>query len=402
MPITESTLNLDRIQQEIRAAGFDGWLLYDFHQRDLMAVRILGLDESRHASRRWFYWIPATGEPIKLAHRVEPTQLDRLPGEKRMYLAWKELHASLAEILGEPNQRIAMQYSPEAAIPSVSVVDAGTIDLVRSFGHQVVSSADLVQTFEAVIDEDGYRSHVEAGRRIQAIKDQAFTEIESAVRDRRELTEYEAQQFIVERFREAGLEHDGDPIVAVNDHPANPHFFPNPENARVIEKGDKLLIDLWAKLRQPGAIYYDITWCAYVGQDPPERYVQIFNIVRDARNRAVEFIREKFASHQRCHGYEVDDACRAVIEQAGYGPFFIHRTGHSIGQTCHGNGVNIDNLETRDERALVPGVCFSIEPGIYLEGELGVRSEIDVFITPSGEVVVAGAEQDQLITMDVG
>jgi len=395
-------MELERIQQELHAGGLDGWLLYDLHHRDLMAVRILGLDESRHASRRWFYWIPAEGEPVKLAHRVEPTQLDRLPGSKRMYLAWKELHAELAEILGAPEKRIAMQYSPCGAIPTISVVDGGTIDLVRSFGHQVVSSADLVQSFEAVIDERGYRSHLEAGRRVQAIKDQAFAEVESAVRGRRRVTEYEIQQFIVERFREAELEHDGDPIVAVNDHPANPHFFPNPDNARVIEKGDTLLIDLWAKLREPGAIYYDITWCAYVGQDPPERYVQLFNLVRDARNRAVEFIRERFREKLPCHGYEVDDACRKVIEQAGYGPAFIHRTGHSIGQTCHGNGVNIDNLETRDERLLVPGICFSIEPGIYLEGELGVRSEIDVFITPGGEVVVAGAEQDRLITMDVG
>ena len=394
-------MDLERIQSEVQGRGLDGWLFYDLHNRDLMSLRILGLDEENQASRRWFYWVPAGGEPVKLAHRVEPGQLDRLPGRKRMYLAWTELHQSLQEILGEPGKRIAMQYSPLAAIPSISVVDAGTVDLIRSFGHEVVSSADLIQIFEATIDEEGYRTHAEAGKIIQGIKDEAFAEIEAALKDGRELSEYDLQQFIVRRFGEEGLEHDHDPIVGVNEHQANPHFFPTKENARVIAKGDMLLIDLWAKLRRPGAIYYDVTWCGYAGQDPPAKYVEIFEVARDARNRAVAFIREKFAQGEVCYGYEVDDACREVIQHAGYGPQFVHRTGHSIGQSCHGNGVNIDNLETRDVRAVSPGTCFSIEPGIYLEGEMAVRTEIDVFVKATGEVVVVGPQQDRLITMDI-
>ncbi|MFH0945097.1 MAG: M24 family metallopeptidase [Planctomycetota bacterium] len=394
-------MNLERIQSEVLGCGLDGWLFYDFHNRDLMSLRILGLDEGREASRRWFYWVPARGEPVKLAHRVEPAQIDQLPGRKRMYLAWTELHQALKEILGGPGKRIAMQYSPLAAIPSVSVVDAGTVDLIRSFGHEVVSSAELVQTFEATIDEEGFQTHVEAGRIVQGIKDEAFLEIETALRAGREVSEYDIQQFIARRFGEDCLEHDHDPIVGVNEHPANPHFFPTKENARIIAKGDKILIDLWARLKRPGSIYYDVTWCGYAGRNPPKKYVEIFEVARDARNRAVEFIREKFAKGDVCYGYEVDDACREVIQRAGYGPQFVHRTGHSIGQSCHGNGVNIDNLETRDVRAVSAGTCFSIEPGIYLEGEMAVRTEIDVFVTTEGGVVVAGPEQDRLITMDI-
>ncbi|HOX43268.1 MAG TPA: M24 family metallopeptidase [Myxococcota bacterium] len=393
-------MDLARIQAELARAGIDGWLFYDFHNRDAIAYHVLGLDHGKFTSRRWFYWVPARGEPVRLVHRVEPRKLDSLPGSKRLYLGWRELHLALAETLGQARS-VAMQISPLAAIPYVSTVDAGTADLVRSLGYDLVSSADLVQTFEAVIDEAGYRSHVRAGEKIQAIKDGAFQRIGQELGAGRTLTEFELQQWILERFEAEGLDCLGElPIVGVNDHPADPHFEPTRENARPFKRGDSVLIDLWAKLKEPGAIFYDITWCGFIGPGPAPRYAEIFRVARDARDAALEFVRGRFARGEPCHGYEVDDACRRVVEQGGHGPSFIHRTGHSIGQVVHGNGVNIDNLETKDERRLVPGICFSIEPGIYLPGEMAVRTEIDVFITPAGEVTVAGAIQRELVAIE--
>jgi len=386
-----------RIQEELRAAGIDGWLLYDFHNRDAIAYHVLGMDYGKFTSRRWFYWIPADGEPLKLAHKVEPTKLDKLPGEKRLYLSWRELHAGLKELLG-PARTVAMQYSPLANIPYVSTIDGGTVDLIRSLGYEVVSSAGLVQTFQAVLDEAAYHSHLAAGERVQRIKDEAFALVGERLRAGATLTQYDLQQFIVRRFGEEGMTCMGEyPIVGTNEQPADPHFEPTPANARPIRQGDTLLIDLWAKLDQPGAIFYDITWCGFVGSAPPPKYVEIFHVVRDARDAALAFIRDRYAKGEKLCGWEVDDACRSVVEKAGYGPYFLHRTGHSIGEKVHGNGVNIDNLETRDERELVPGICFSIEPGIYLEGEMAVRSEINVFITPAGKVEVAGAIQRELV-----
>jgi Xaa-Pro dipeptidase len=394
-------LDIARIQAELKAAGVDGWLLYDFHNRDAVAYHVLGMDYGKFTSRRWFYWIPTSGQPVRLAHKVESTKLDALPGEKRLYLSWRELHASLKAMLGRA-RKIAMQYSPNANIPYVSLVDGGTIDLIRSLGFEVVSSAGLVQIFEAVLDEAAHRSHVEAGVHVQRIKDEAFALVAAEVRAGHALTQYDVQQFIVRRYGEEGLTCKGEyPIVGTNEQPADPHFEPTPSNARPIERGDTLLIDLWAKLDKPASIFYDITWCGFVGTNPPRKYVEIFNVVRDARNAALEFVRGRFAAGTPVFGWEVDDVCRGVVEKAGYGQYFIHRTGHSIGEDVHGNGVNIDNLETRDERQLVPGICFSIEPGIYLAGEMAVRSEIDVFITPDGKVDVAGVMQRDLILMDV-
>lgn len=393
--------DIARIQKEIAAAGCDGWLLCDFHNRDKIAYQVLGLDFGKFTSRRWYYWIPARGQPVRLCSKVEPARLADLPGEQRFYLSWRELHDGLRGVLGGA-KKVAMQWSPDCNIPYVSIVDGGTVDLVRRLGYEVVPSAGLVQTFQAVLDDAAYRSHVEAGRRVQKIKDEAFALIGAEVRAGRAITQYDAQQFILRRFAEEGLTCLGEsPMVGTNEHPADPHFEPTPANARPIRQGDTLLIDLWAKLDQPGAIFYDITWCGFVGKKPPAKYVELFHTVRDARNAAVAFVRERYAAKQKVCGWEVDDVCRAVVKQAGYGDFFIHRTGHSIGEQVHGNGVNIDNLETRDEREIVPGICFSIEPGIYLKGEMAVRSEIDVFVTPAGKVDVCGAEQDELILLDV-
>ena len=393
--------DISRIQQELQAVGVDGWLFYDFHNRDAIAYHVLGLDFGKFTSRRWFYWVPAKGDPIKLCSKVESTKLDPLPGEQRLYLSWRELHDGLKKMLGSA-RKVAMQYSPTANIPYVSIVDGGTIDLIRSLGFDVVSSAGLVQTFQAVLDDAAYRSHLKAGERVQRIKDDAFALVGRELSAGRAITQYDVQQYIVKRYVDDGLTCKGEfPIVGTNEQPANPHFEPTPANARPIRKGDTLLIDLWAKLDEPGSIFYDITWCGFVGSAPPPKYVEIFRVVRDARNAALEFIRARYAAKTRVFGWEVDDVCRAVVEKAGYGPYFIHRTGHSIGEEVHGNGVNIDNLETRDERELVPGICFSIEPGIYLAGEMAVRSEINVFITPAGKVDVAGDEQRDLVLMNV-
>jgi Xaa-Pro dipeptidase len=392
--------DVTRIQQELMKEGVDGWLLYDFHNRDAIAYRVLGLDFGKLTSRRWFYWIPTSGSPVRLVHKVESTKLDQLEGEKREYLSWRELHAALKEIMAGA-KRVVMQYSPTANIPYVSTVDGGTIDLLRSLGFEIVSSAGLVQTFEAVLDDAACRSHAEAGRRVQKIKNEAFELIGTELRAGHELTQYDLQQFIVRRFTEEGLTCQGEyPIVGSDEQQADPHFEPRPDNSRPIRSGDRILIDLWAKLDEPGAIFYDITWCGYVGQKPPAKYVEIFNVVRDARDAALAFVKDRFGSGAPLYGWEVDDACRKVVEDAGYGQYFIHRTGHSIGEEVHGNGVNIDNLETKDERQLVAGICFSIEPGIYLRGEMAVRSEIDVVITPSGSIEVAGDMQRDLILID--
>jgi Xaa-Pro aminopeptidase len=362
-----------------------------------MAYRILGLDMSGMTTRRWFYFIPANGEPVKLAHRVEPRKLDPLPGRQEFFLSWRELHERLRSLLGAP-ARIAMQYSPLNNIPYVSVVDAGTVDLVRSFGHEVVTSADLVQEFEAVGGEHGLDSHRDAGERVQRIKDEAFALLDGALRKGEKITEVEAVRFILGRFEEEGLTCDGQhPMVGFNDHPADPHFEPTAQNSYTLKAGDTILIDLWARKKDPAAIYYDITWCGFAGKNPPEEYAKIFRVVRDARDAALELVRARLGSGAACHGWEVDDACRKVVVDAGYGAQFLHRTGHSIGTEFHGNGVNIDNLETRDERLVVPGSCFSIEPGIYLQGSMAVRSEIDVFVTPGGRAEVVGAVQKDLV-----
>jgi len=323
--------------------------------------------------------------------------LEQLPGSMDFYLSWKELHRKLGELLVGMGT-VAMQYSPLNNIPYVSMVDGGILELVRNCGVEVVTSADLVQTFEALLDDKAYQSHLEAAAKVDHIRDQAFAEISRRISSGTPPTEYEIQQFIISRFEEEGMTCTGEyPIVGVNDHPANPHFEPTAENSYIMKEGDTLLIDLWAKMDRPGAVFYDITWCGFIGEGSiPGRYQEIFYAVRDARKRAVEFIRNRFDQGQPVYGWEVDDACRQVVIDAGYGDYFIHRTGHSIGEEVHGNGVHIDNLETKDERRLVAGICFSIEPGIYLEGQMAVRSEINVFITPAGEVTVAGEEQEEL------
>jgi Xaa-Pro dipeptidase len=389
-------MDVKRIQQALRERKLDGWLLCDFHNRDHLAYRILGLETSRMASRRWFYFIPARGNPQKLVHPVEKGKLDSLPGKKLMYLPWEELHASLKKMLGPP-KRIAMQYSPKNNIPPVSLVDAGTVELVRSFGHKIVSSADLVQMFESLIDERGYLLHKEAGVIVDAVRAEAFAQIAEAIRNGNEVSEFDVTRFILKRFADHNLVTENAPIVGSNEHPADPHFEATPGNSRPFKRGDTVLIDLWAKLNQPGSIYYDSTWVGYIGDAPAPKYQKIFTVVRDARDAAIAFVKQRFEHGQPCYGWEVDDACRAVVKKAGFGKLFTHRTGHSIGEEVHGNGANIDNLETKDVRQLMPGCCFSIEPGIYLEGAMAARTEIDMFIRHDGVAEVTGEVQQELV-----
>ncbi len=389
-------MDLEKIQTAINAIRADGWLFFDFHNRDHLGLKILGLDPKAMATRRWYYYVPANGEPAKLAHRVEPTKLDALPGKKTLYSTWQELHAGLKAMLGNPS-KIAMQYSPQNAVPYVSIVDGGTLELVQGMGHQIISSADLVQQFEALLDEKGFRSHLKAGKIVDQILDEAFNEVRKSLKNKKYKTEFEIQQFIGKRFRANGLVYDDLPIVGTNDHPANPHFSPTAKGSRKIKLGDKLLIDLWAKLETPGSIYYDITWSAFVGDAPPEEYVKAFHVVRDARRAGFRFLNERLGADQPIAGGEVDDVCRNVVKEAGYGDYFTHRTGHSIGEEVHGNGGNIDNFETQDTRFLVPGCLFSLEPGIYIEGKMGVRSELNVFIDWSNKAVITGREQEELV-----
>jgi Xaa-Pro aminopeptidase len=383
-----TAFDLNTVQEEIGKTGVDGWLFYFFHGNDPIALRILHLDTAEFFSRRWFYFIPENGTPKKLVHRIEAGALDSLPGEKVTYTGWHELEDRLSEMLAGVDT-VAMQYSPRGAIPYVSRVDAGIVELVRALGISVVSSADLVQVFEARWSDSQLSSHVEAGEILRRIVFEAFGEIRASVENNRPLTEYELQQFILRRYEDYGLTANHAPIVAANANSGNPHYQPTIDRHATIGMNDFVLVDIWAKKKAPAdAVYADITWTGYVGKSVPQKYIDIFTIVRDARDSALEFVRESVGASREIFGWQVDDVARAHISQHGYGQHFVHRTGHSIGREVHGNGANIDNYETRDERRLIPGTGFSIEPGIYLP-EFGVRSEIDVYIG-TNEIVVAG------------
>ncbi|MAT40539.1 MAG: hypothetical protein CL946_13160 [Ectothiorhodospiraceae bacterium] len=390
-------MDLSAIQAALQDVQLDGWLFYDFRHRDAIADRILGIDPHAHMTRRYFYFIPAKGEPQKLVHRIETWPLDHLPGEKHVYLPWQQQHELLRNMLGDA-KKVAMQYSPNNAIPYVSVVDGGTVDLIRSFGIEVVSSGDLVGRFEAHLSMDDYAMHREAGEVMQRIKDETFIEVARRIKMEQNPTEHEIQAFMHNMMRENNMTWSDGPIVAINDHAGDPHFTPTPENSHTMKEGDLLLLDLWAKKDVPGGIYYDITWMGYIGTEVPEKIESIFQVLRKARTAALDLVKERFAANKPVQGWEVDDAVRKIVTDAGYGEYFIHRTGHNIGEMVHGNGVHIDNLETKDERLIQRGTCFSVEPGIYMPHEnMGFRSEIDVFVTDEGEVTVTGAQQEKVI-----
>ncbi|MCS7002077.1 MAG: M24 family metallopeptidase, partial [Dehalococcoidia bacterium] len=360
-----------------------------------IARRALGLP-AEGGARRWYYLLPRDGDPIKLVSAVEPTALDRLPGEKRVYRTWQEREAALRAMLATQTT-LAMEYSPGNAIPYVAAVDAGTVELIRSFGVTVGSSADLVQQAVAVWTAAQRQTHLAAATRLMALKDAAFAELRRALRAGETITDYQLQQFMAEWLRSAGLVFDHDPEVATNANASDPHFAPSPERQTPIREGDALLLDFWAKLDDPDAVYADYTWMAYVGRDVPSALANVFAVVTRARDAAIAFVQEAARAKRRVRGCEVDDVARAVVAAAGYGDYFVHRTGHNIGRDVHGEGANLDNYETRDERALLPGTCCSIEPGIYLP-DYGFRSEVNVLFDDD-DAIVTGDIQTALIPL---
>ena len=380
------TQRVSEIQQVLCEHGIDGWLFYDFRGSDPLGYRVLLLDPTMHVTRRWYYWIPAEGNPRKLLHRIEPHVLDLLPGVSAEYVSWEQQRQLLGQMLSGSRQ-IAMQYSPMNAVPYVSRVDAGTMELVRSFGIEVVSSGDLIQLFEARWTDRQLESHQFAAAALRRIVDEAFTHVRESLTQGKGLTEYGLQQFILSRIRDAGMVTSSAPIAAVDEHSADPHYGPPAAGSATISRDNLVLIDLWAKQAISGAVYADITWTAFAGSTVPEKHRAVFDIVRRGRDAALEFVRARIRAGQHPYGYEVDRACRDVIHAAGYGMQFVHRTGHSIGEEVHGNGANIDGLETQDTRRVLPRTCFSIEPGIYLPGEFGVRSELDVYLTEDDALV---------------
>ncbi len=389
-------MDIEKVQKELRSRNIDGWLFYDFRKRDEIAYKILGLDKNKIYSRKWYYYIPAHGEPRKLVHNIESEVLDSLPGIKRTYIQWQQQNTLLKEILYLA-KRVAMQYSPMNAVPYISLVDAGTIELIRSFGAEVVSSADLVQLFESYIPFASYQMHCEAGKIIHRILDLCWKEIKKCIELGNIINEYDLQQFVINEYEKYGIIYDDMlPIVAINENTSNPHYELIKGRSKTIKKGDFLLIDLCGKLSKPNSVYYDVTWTAMVSDIIPEKYNVIFNIVKEARDLAIRFLEDRFREGKEVFGWEVDDAVRGYILRKGYGNYFLHRTGHSIGESLHGNGANIDNLETKEERMLLPGNLFSIEPGIYLE-EFGIRSEVNVYIDDNNKVIVTGPKQEQII-----
>jgi Xaa-Pro aminopeptidase len=390
-------MNIDAIQTAIREAGFDGWLFYDHHHRDPIAGRILGLDGKAHVTRRWYYFVPASGEPRKLLHRIEQGRLDTLPGAKGLYSSWQELAAGLEAML-DGARTLAMQYSPNNAIMYVSMVDAGTVEFLRSLGKRIVSSADLVSQFEAVLTAEQIATHVVAQKAIDAIVEEGWKKIGRRLRSADgttgTLTEFELAQWLSTAMRNEGLIWENGPDVSVNANSSDSHYEPTAERSSAIREGDFLLIDIWARVDKPASVFYDITWTGVVGREPTEREQHVFETVRNARDAAIRAVEEAFAANRPIRGFEADDAAREVIRAAGFGEFFTHRTGHNIAQELHGSGAHLDNLETHDERRLLPNTCFSVEPGIYLP-EFGVRSEIDMLTAP-GKAWVTGRIQREL------
>ena len=386
-------MDLKAIQSALAERSFDAWLFYDHHHRDPIAYSVLGLSANLHVTRRWYYLIPAQGEPAKLNHRIEAGHLDRLPGSKAVYSAWEEHHANLKKMLA-PYKTLAIQYSTNNLVPAIGMVDAGTIELIRSFGLNIVSSGDLVSRFEAALSEEQIASHFAARDAIDNVMAGAFKEIGARVRNGG-CNEYDIQQWICNAFERENLIFDDPAIVGVNANSGNPHYAPKSETAKPIRKGDLVLLDMWGKKKTPGSVYYDITWTGVVDAAPTDRQQEVYNTVTRARDAGFEKVRSAFEAKKKIAGWEVDKATRETIVSAGFGEYFTHRTGHSIATEVHGNGANMDNLETKDDREIIPNTLFSIEPGVYLP-EFGVRSEFDVLIR-NGKAEITGKVQKELV-----
>jgi Xaa-Pro aminopeptidase len=395
MPFDVGTVR--EVQHALTADRLDGWLLYDFHGSNPIAAAVVGLAGSgKMTTRRWYYLIPASGAPRGLVHAIERHNLDGLPGPKTAYAGRRELEAGLKQLL-DGCRRVAMEYSPDCAIPYVSRVDAGTVEAVRSLGVEVVSSGDLVQRFEASWSPAALASHRAASERLYRIKDRAFEALRAAVRQRGVADEYDVQQQMTRWFAEEGLVTDSPPVVAAMENAGNPHYLPSASAHRPIRPSELVLLDLWGKLPEAGAVFADITWVGYTGSAVPDEFARAFAAVRDARDAAIDVVRTAARERRDLRGWEVDRACRDVVARAGYADAFIHRTGHSLGETVHGNGVHMDDYETHDDRRLLPGTGFTIEPGVYFD-RFGVRTEINMFFG-DGEATVTGPAQTEIVTL---
>ncbi|MFS8562939.1 MAG: M24 family metallopeptidase [Rhabdochlamydiaceae bacterium] len=386
------------VQKHLRKHAIDGWLLYDFHRRNEYACQFLEIPSSTHLTRRLFYWIPQEGIPIKIVHAVEPFVLDHLPGDKKSYQTWESFDLALKELL-HIKKVVAMEYSPRNRIPYVSVVDGGILDLIKELGVKVVSSGDFLQYFTCVWTPKELELHLEAAAVLEQIAAATWQWIASQLKKKATFSEYDIQQFIFEEVSARGCVMEGKPICAVNANAADPHYNPSPKTSTQIKPGDLILIDLWCKKKQEGAVYADITRMACAGLKGSPKQEEIFKVVRRAQKKATDFIQTSLDKGHPVKGCDVDRICRQEIEEAGYGKYFIHRTGHNIHTETHGPGANLDSFETLDERALLPNTCFSIEPGIYLPGEFGIRLEHDVYIHETGKIQITGGIQDELICL---
>ncbi len=389
-------MNIDKIQEYLKENKLDGWLMSDFHGRNEIAMRILNIKGM--LTRRFFYFIPADGKPIALIHKVEKNIFKNLGGDHLYFSSYTQLESNLKEIL-DGHFLIAMEYSPNGRLPYIGLVDAGTIELIRSYGVEIVTSADMVAHFLAKLNDQQVESHQKAAILVNQIKDNAFAFIKESLDSNKKVTEYDVTQFIRGQFKNNNMVTDHSPICGVDANAGNPHYEPTAEVAAEIKKGQLILIDLWAKLNQDDAVFADITWMGFAGskQEIPEKYSKIFSVLAQARDKAVETLKEKIG-RQEVYGSEIDDACRNVIEDAGFGDYFVHRTGHSITTDVHGTGPNIDNLETEDSRKLQIGHLFSIEPGIYLD-DCGFRTEIDVYITANGPEIATLPLQTEILAL---
>ena len=382
-----------KVQQSLGRDKIDGWLIYDFQRRNGLAIKFLAIDQSAHLTRRLFYWIPAIGPPIKIVHKIEPYFLDAWPGERWTYGSGQELGQLLGDVLLGSN-KVAMEYSPSCAIPDLSLVDAGIVDVVRSFHCEVVSSAELIQCFTCVLDAAQLASHQAAAKVLEQIVADVWQLISFRLQHNQPISEYEVQQFIKSSFALLGCESDGDPLCAVNAHSSDPHYTPTRDCHDLISKGDFILIDLWCKQKLPHSVYADITRVAVASSQATERQKTIFEVVRKAQQETTMFIKQSFLLKQPVRGCDADQVARQVVNAAGYGRYFIHRTGHNIYTEAHGPGAHLDSIETCDERLLIPRTCFSVEPGIYLPGEFGVRLEYDVYISQDGVIEITGGVQE--------
>lgn len=392
MELNEKILD---VQKKLSEQNVDGWLLYDFRRNNDLACDFLEIPGETMLTRRFFFWIPKAGIPVKLVSAIEPNILEHLPGDLKPYRTWKELENNLQSLL-KGLKIIAMEYSPRNAVPYVSKVDAGTMDVIKGFDVDVVSSADLLQQYTSLWDQQKLDYHLQAEEIVTVAVEKAWKFISEKLKNNSTVTEYDVQQFIIEEFRKNQCAFAGEPICAVNEHSADPHYTPTKDKYRVIEERDFILIDLWCKKNKPRATYADITRVGTASQNPTEKQQKIFELVKNARDTATNFVKERMSDCKPLMGWEVDQICRDVIESAGYGEYFIHRTGHNIDESDHGNGAHLDNYETQERRQILPGTCFSIEPGIYLPGEFGIRLEYNVYIGRDRKVNITGGIQNSI------